>query len=327
MKTRRRVSLAAAYVALALIWGSSFLLIKESLIGLAPGQVAVGRIVLGAITLRTIMVITDRHWPREPRFWGHMTVVGLLLCVVPFSLFAWAGESLPSGLSAILNAATPLMTAVATAAVVPTERMRPRQGAGIAIGGLGVVLVVGPWSLAGDPALLASVPAEFACLGATACYGLGFAYLRRFVVGRYTYDSVTVSTVQLTMAAAVAVAAAPFLAAPFASQPTPAPLALAALALLGVFGTGIAYIWNTAIVTHWGAVTASTVTYLTPLVGVSLGVAVLGEGLSWNQPLGCLVVIAGVVLSHRAGRQPPVRVVGRPAESLAPNESAALSAR
>jgi drug/metabolite transporter (DMT)-like permease len=300
--TTRRLGLTTAYVALALIWGSSFLLIKEALVGLTPGQIAVGRIVLGALTLRTLMVIADRQWPREARFWGHMTVVGLLLCLVPFSLFAWAGESLPSGLSAILNASTPLMTAVATAAVVPSERMGARQGLGIALGAAGVVVVVAPWGLGA----FASIPGQLACLGATACYGLGFAYLRRFVVGQHRYDSLTVSTVQLTTAAAVAVVASPLLAAG-QSQPPFNLTALGALALLGVFGTGIAYIWNTAIVTSWGPVAASTVTYLTPLVGVALGAAVLGETLSWNQPLGGLVVIAGVVLAHRARPQAPAQ--------------------
>lgn len=296
--TTRRLGLTTAFVALALIWGSSFLLIKESLTSFTPGQVAVGRIVLGALTLRTIMVVTDQHWPRDPRFWGHMAAVGLLLCVVPFSLFAWAGESLPSGLSAILNASTPLMTAVATAALVPSERLARRQALGIAAAGIGVVLVVGPWGQAGGDlaSALASLPAQFACLGATACYGLGFAYLRRFVVGRYEYGSLTISTVQLTLAAAAAVVLSPVLAAgPF----TPSPVSLAALAVLGVVGTGIAYIWNTAIVTEWGAVAASTVTYLTPLVGVALGTLLLGESLTWNQPLGCLVVIAGVIAVHR----------------------------
>lgn len=297
--TTKRLGLTAAYVALALIWGSSFLLIKEALVGLTPGHVAVGRIVLGAITLRILMVVADRQWPREPRFWGHMAAVGLLLCVVPFTLFAWAGESLPSGLSAILNASTPLMTAVATAAVVPSERMGVRQGLGIALGAAGVVIVVAPWGLGNDPGILTSIPAQLACLGATVCYGLGFAYLRRFVVGRYRYDSLTISTVQLTTAAAAAVVASPLLAAG-PVQPAFNPTALGALALLGVFGTGIAYIWNTAIVTNWGAVAASTVTYLTPLVGVALGALVLGETLSWNQPVGGAVVIAGVVLAHRA---------------------------
>ncbi|MDQ4502471.1 DMT family transporter [Sinomonas sp. ASV322] len=318
----RRFALTAAFVALALVWGASFLLIKESLGAFTPGQVTVGRIVLGALTLRTIMVVTDRPWPREPRFWAHMAAVGILLCVAPFGLYAWAGESLPSGLSAILNASTPLMTALATAAVVPLERLAPRQAMGVAIGGAGVVLVVGPWGLAGDaiaPAL-GSLPAQLACLGATACYGLGFAYLRRFVVGRYRYDALSVSTVQLTMAAAVALVCAPLLGA-VAPLQSPSLGAVGALVLLGVFGTGIAYIWNTAIVTQWGAVAASTVTYLTPLVGVVLGTMLLGESLSWNQPVGCLVVIAGVVAVHRSRAR--TTAVPRPAARPEPALDAA----
>ncbi|MEA5453936.1 DMT family transporter [Sinomonas sp. JGH33] len=321
--TTRRFALTAAFVALALIWGASFLLIKESLTGFTPGQVAVGRIVLGAITLRLIMVATDRAWPREPRFWGHMAAVGILLCVVPFSLYAWAGESLPSGLSAILNASTPLMTALATAAVLPSERLASRQVLGVAVGGAGVVLVVGPWGLAANavsPAL-SSFPAQLACLGATACYGLGFAYMRRFVVGRYRYDALSVSTVQLTMAAAVALSCAPLLGA-LAPAPAPNPWALGALALLGIFGTGIAYIWNTVIVTHWGAVAASTVTYLTPLVGVALGTTLLAESLTWNQPVGCVVVIAGIIAIHRGAARPrpgqPTAAEVRPVEQPVP---------
>ncbi|WP_422934298.1 DMT family transporter [Sinomonas sp. P47F7] len=312
--TTRRLGLTATFVALALVWGASFLLIKESLLGFTPGQLAVGRILLGAVTLRTIMVVADREWPRERGFWGHMAVVGLLFCVVPFSLFAWAGESLPSGLSAILNSSTPLMTALWTAAIIPAERLAPPQAIGVAVGGLGVVLVVGPWGLAGDPAVLGAffsptqpILAQLACLAATACYGFGFAYMRRFVVGRYDYDSLTVSTVQLTVAAAAALALSPILAA--GPMPTLTPVPLIAIAVLGVFGTGIAYLWNTAIVRAWGAVAASTVTYVAPLVGVALGAVLLGESLTWNQPLGCLVVIAGIIAVHRgrkAGARPAV---------------------
>ncbi|MDP5228006.1 MULTISPECIES: DMT family transporter [Arthrobacter] len=298
----RRLGLVAAFVILALVWGSSFLFIKESLTAFTPAQVVLGRVVLGAVTLLLVMLVSGRKWPREPRFWGHMTVVGLLLCVAPFSLFAWAGESLPSGLSAILNAATPLMTALATAAVLPSERLRRGQSLGIVVGGAGVVLVIAPSSMAASQALLDTLPAQLACLGAAACYGLGFAYMRRFIVGRHHYDSITVATVQLTLAAAVALLAFPFaaLAAPAGAPLELSPAAVISLVLLGSLGTGVAYILNTAIVTRWGAVRASTVTYLTPLVAVLLGVVLLDERLSWNQPVGCLVVITGIIAAHRS---------------------------
>ena len=70
------------------------------------------------------------------------------------------------------------------------------------------------------------------------------------------------------------------------------------VAALGVLGTGLAYVWNTNVVASWGATNASAVTYLTPVVGVALGVVVLGEAVSWNEPLGALIVIAGIAVSQ-----------------------------
>jgi drug/metabolite transporter (DMT)-like permease len=79
---------------------------------------------------------------------------------------------------------------------------------------------------------------------------------------------------------------------------------------LGIAGTGLAYIWNTNLIQSWGATKASTVTYLIPVVGVLLGIVVLGERLSWNEPVGALLVIAGIALSQ--GRLPRRRPVAEP---------------
>ncbi|MGW9381547.1 DMT family transporter [Streptomyces albidoflavus] len=67
---------------------------------------------------------------------------------------------------------------------------------------------------------------------------------------------------------------------------------------LGALSTGLAYLWNANIVQAWGAVNASAVTYLTPVVGVTAGVLLLGEQLTWNQPLGAALVVAGIVAAH-----------------------------
>jgi drug/metabolite transporter (DMT)-like permease len=82
------------------------------------------------------------------------------------------------------------------------------------------------------------------------------------------------------------------------------------MAALGVVGTGLAYVWNTNIVASWGATNASTVTYLTPLVGVIAGTAALGERVSWNQPVGAVVVIAGIAVTQErlSGRFPRTRI-------------------
>jgi len=278
------------FIALAATWGASFLFIKIGLEGLAPGQVVWGRLVLGALALLVMTAIIRTPLPRDPRLWGHLLVVALLLCVLPFSLFAWAEQHVSSGVASILNATTPLMTMVVALAALPQERLTRSRMTGLLLGFAGVLVVLGAWDLRGGGTLAG----ELACLGATASYGVAFVYLRRFVAGRGV-PALASATVQVLLGAAVMVLATPVIARP---APVLTGRVLGAVALLGVAGTGLAYVWNTAIVNRWGATNASTVTYLTPLVGVVLGVVVLGENASWNLPVGALVVITGVLVAQ-----------------------------
>jgi drug/metabolite transporter (DMT)-like permease len=286
----RPLGTTAMFVALAVTWGASFLFIAVGLEGLTPEQVVWGRLVLGALALSLICAVTRSPLPRDPRLWVHLFVVALLLCVLPFSLFAWAQQHVSSGVASILNATTPLMTMVVGLAVLPQERPTRARVGGLLLGFAGVLVVLG----VGDGTAGGERLGELACLGATASYGLAFVYLRRFVAGR-GLPALTTATAQVLLGAAVMLLATPLIARP---APVLSGRVVGAVVLLGVVGTGLAYVWNTAIVNRWGATNASTVTYLTPLVGVVLGVLVLGEHASWNLPLGALVVIAGVVVAQ-----------------------------
>lgn len=283
-----------AFLALSLVWGASFLFIKVGLQGLSPAQVVLGRILLGAVALAVIMTVTRRRWPRELRVWGHMLVVGIFFCAVPFTLFAWAEQYVPSSLASIYNAATPIMTLLLTPLILRSERLGPARTAGLVIGILGVVVLTGPWQLIGSNDLRSTIPAQLACLGATASYGFAGLYLRRFVSG-LPYDSVTISSVQLAMASLVVLLAAPFVARGPVTLNGPVVLSIV---VLGVAGTGVAYVWYTRIMREWGAARASTVTYLTPVVGVVLGVLLLGESVHWYEPVGGAIVVAGILVSQ-----------------------------
>lgn len=281
------------YVVVALTWGSSFLFMKIGLEGLSPQQVATGRALLGATTLVTMLLVTRRRWPRDRRLWGHMLVIAVFLNAVPSMLVAWAEQSVPSGLASIYNALTPIMTLLVLPILLPAERLRGRALVGVLVGMAGVVLLVAPWGLVGDPALLATIPAQAALLGMAACYGFGLSYMRRFVAGS-GHDAVTLSTMQLVLAAGLLAVVAPVGAT--------GPMSLdwrvvAAMLALGCLGTGLAYAWNTGLVQAWGAARASTVTYLTPVVGVLLGVLVLGERVRWNEPVGGAVILLGIGLA------------------------------
>ena len=107
----RRVLLQ--YLALATVWGASFLFIKVGLEGLSPAQIVLGRLTTGALALVLVSLLTRRALPRDAVVWGHMLVVALLLCVVPFLLFCWAETRISSGLASIYTRATPSLTYVA----------------------------------------------------------------------------------------------------------------------------------------------------------------------------------------------------------------------
>jgi drug/metabolite transporter (DMT)-like permease len=135
---------------------------------------------------------------------------------------------------------------------------------------------------------------NLACLAAAACYGLAYPYVRRNLSGRP--ESTTVlATGQLLCGIVELGVVTPFVT----SVPTSLPLkVIGSMLALGMLGTGIAYILNYSIIRDAGPAAASTVTYLVPLVATAVGVAVLGEPLAWYEPIGAMVVIAGVAVSQ-----------------------------
>jgi drug/metabolite transporter (DMT)-like permease len=290
-----RFDVVVQFGLLALAWGASFLFIKIGLEGLSPAQVVWSRLVFGALTLGLIMVLTRRPVPRDPVLWGHCAVVALMLCVVPFLLFSWAEQHISSGLASIYNGTTPLTTMVFAAAALHAERITRDRGIGLGLGFAGVLLIIGPWSI--DPG--SGLAPQLACLGATTCYGVAFAYLRKFVSPREV-PALTVAFVQVTSGAVVMVVATPWIAG---SAPRLTPSVVVSMIVLGAVCTGLAYIWNTNVVGAWGAANGAAVTYVTPIVGVVLGILVLEEPLSWNQPVGAVLVITGILAAH--GRLTP----------------------
>lgn len=294
-------SIGAQYIAAAAVWGASFLFIKVAVEGLSPAQVVLGRLAGGALLLALIMTVTRRRWPTGTRTWLHLFAMGILMCVAPFLLFSWAAQHLPSGVSSIFNATTPIATMIIALAVLPEERLTRIKTAAMIIAAGGIVLVLGPWRLLAD-LQDANLLAQWACLGATTCYGLGFTYTRRFFRA-HTYDATTVAAGQIGAGALVIAALAPVIG----RDPVDlSPAIVMSIILLGAVGTGIAYVWYTNVINAWGATLASTVTYLTPIGGVILGVLVLQEQIRWNEIVGGTIVVLGVLVSQgRLRVRPP----------------------
>ncbi|WP_299450015.1 DMT family transporter [uncultured Serinicoccus sp.] len=291
--SRTVASVGVQYLAVAAVWGASFLFIKIAVGGMSPAQVVLGRLAGGALLLALLMTLTRRRWPTGLRTWSHPFAIGVLMYVAPFLLFSWAALHLPSGLSSIFNATTPIATMVIALAVLPDERLTRLKTAAMLIAAGGIVVVLGPWRFLGE-IQEADVLAQLACLAATTCYGLGFTYTRRFFRS-HAFDATTIAASQVGAGAVTIAVLTPFIG----WEPvTLSPSVVVSIVLLGAVGTGLAYIWYTNVITTWGATVASTVTYLTPVVGVILGVVFLQERIQWNEILGGVVVVLAVLVSH-----------------------------
>jgi drug/metabolite transporter (DMT)-like permease len=300
MPARRVVPWPARLLLLAAIWGSSFLFIKTGDQALAPLQVTFARMVFGSATLLLILAAQRIALPRAPRVWLHLAVAAMLLNALPFALFAYGETETTSVVAGILNASAPLYTIVVAMLMLPEERPSAERVAGVGLGFLGVLVVLGAWQgLAGH-----ALAGDLACLGAALSYGLGFPYTRKYLAGR-SIPIVALATGQLLCGAVELALVLPFVSGLPAVPPAHV---LASMLALGVLGTGIAYILNYGLIRDAGATLASTVTYVVPLFSTIEGALVLGEPLTWYEPVGALIVILGVALSQgRLRRLPLVR--------------------
>ncbi len=279
-----------AYLALGFVWGCSFIFIKLGLEFLTPFGVAFVRCALGAVTLLLIAKWRGYSLPKDPMVRFHLWVVAVLLNVIPGIFYAWAETVVTSVLAGIINAVTPLMTLLAIMVVNRVEKPKAHQIIGLLIGFLGVLTVLGAWNGLGENPLWAIV----VLMSAVTCYGISFPYTRRFVMP-YQLKSESIVSMQLLLAA---ITLLPFYLIDGISQDDYRPGPILAMLALGVFGSGIAYLWNFKVMELAGSAIASSVTYLTPVVAIIVGIIFLGEKVTWYEPVGGLIVLFGAALAQ-----------------------------
>jgi len=276
------------FIALGIVWGSSFLFIEWSLGSFSAIGVAFLRGALGALSLLVMVAVMRVPLPTKAIEWMHLAVVATLLNAAPGFLFAFGQQYVTSVMAGILNATTPLMTLLVMWLVFRAGKLTANQVLGILLGFGGVALVSGVIHGLGENKLVGVL----ALLSATLCYGLSFPYARRFVTP-LPYSHASLAAAQVTSSAVILLPFALFggiVAAPVTTQ------ALVGVGLLGFLGTGFAYIWNYRNMKLAGSAIASSVTYITPVVAAVLGVLFLREHLSWDQVAGGLLVLVSAAL-------------------------------
>jgi drug/metabolite transporter (DMT)-like permease len=279
------------YSIAGLIWGASFLFIELSLTFLTPVGVALGRTAFGALAMVVVILIFRSKLPKTFNAWKHLTIAGIMMSSIPFVLFSYAQTLVTSALAAIINAVTPIATVIVILIAFRTEKLKPHVVIGIVIGLLGVLVVLGAWQGLGENNPLAIV----AMLIAVFLYGIGTPYVRKYVTPLNLATEVSVfgqvGTAALTLLPIY------LLSGPLITS-VPDVQSVAAIVILGTLGSGVAYLLYYKTLDIVGSAIASSVTYVTPIIAVLLGVWLLGEELHWYEPVGGLIVILGAAVSQ-----------------------------
>lgn len=278
---------------LALIWGLSFLFIEVALRGLGPVWIVVGRTGLGAVFLVTVLRLRAQRLPRTPRMWGHLLILGVFANAIPWTGAAWAQQSLPSGLVALLMASVPTSTLVVSVAF-GLERFTLARLAGLLLALSGVALTV-----AGDPTDPGRLLAIGVVVAATVMYACGAVYANQKVSG--TVSPLVIATGQV-LAAFVVVVPAALLLDPLPRLEAITPGVGGAVLALGALGTGAAFLLFYTLIERVGATNTTLVTYLIPLVAVVAGAVFLGERIGVPALFGGALIILGVWLAQRGTR-------------------------
>ena len=283
------------FVALAFLWGSSFLFMRAGAEAFGPFATAFVRIALGALAL-TPLLIWQGHLRLTATHWRQLWLAGALNSALPFSLYSYALLSISTGLSSILNASTPLFGAL-IARLWLKEALPGARIAGLLIGFAGVVALTSQ-SASGTLGSGASTDgAWIACLLATVCYGLAACYTKKHL-----------QTLPSLVSAAGSLWAATALLGPLAwwswPEQMPSLSAWLSLAVAGIFSTALAYLLYFRLLMRIGPTRSMSVTYLIPVFANLLGVWVLDEVVTgWMLGCGAVILLGTALASGILGQR------------------------
>jgi drug/metabolite transporter (DMT)-like permease len=276
------------FLALGFMWGSSYLFIKIGVDTFGTFTLVALRLLIGATTLWVAFRLNGTELPRKRRTYEHLLVMALINITIPFALITWAEQSVDSALAAILNSTVPLFVIVIAPLFLPDEPIRLNGVVGLAVGFIGVVLLVSPGLMSATGDLAGSV----ALLGSSLAYALGNVYSRRNVRG---LPPLVPAVFQVTFAFLIVGVIALVVERPWETV-RPDPAAWFSVIWLGVFGSGLAYMLYFRLLGRWGATRTALVAYLLPIYGIVLGFLVLHEHNDITLILGTALIIAGVAI-------------------------------
>lgn len=272
-------------ILLGAIWGCSFvfnaILIRE----IGPLWVTSFRVGIGALGCWVAMLAMRKAVPRDPKLWLQLGLLGIIAYAIPFALFPLAQAHLASGVAAIINALTPMVTAVISHFWIGGEKASRTKMTGVAIGFAGAAILVSPALTTGGSSNLWAV---LACLGATLCYAISLNITRSFK----HIEPTALAAIALTGATVVAMPIAFIIeGVPVMTRPETYGAALA----IGLLSTAFTFQIMYRILPRVGATNFATTTFIAPISALILGFTVLRETILPIQILGMVVIFFGLL--------------------------------
>ncbi|WP_108398915.1 DMT family transporter [Devosia submarina] len=271
---------------LGAIWGCSFIFNAVLIREIGPLWVTSFRVAIGAAGCWAVMLALRKPVPNNPVLWMKLGLLGILAYAIPFALFPLAQSHLASGVAAIINALTPIMTVIVSHFWVGGEKASRIKTAGVAVGFVGATILASPALLSEGESQLWAVSA---CLLATICYALSLNITRSFK----SIEPTALASIALTGAALVSIPVA------FAAEGIPVIAKgetwLAAVAI-GLVSTAFTFQIMYRVLPRVGATNFATTTFVAPISAIVLGVTLLGETVLPIQVVGMLVIFAGLLL-------------------------------
>ncbi len=281
----------ALILLLGVVWGAAFMGIATALDGYGPWTVTAGRVLIGAAVLSAVgMVFHQPPWRLGGRRAAlFATVIGTVAIATPFALLSFGLQHVPSAFAGVAMGAVPLLILPLVAIFSPEEGIGPRRIAGVALGFIGLVLLVGDGALAEGGA--ADLGGRFACLGAACCYAVGSVLTRRAP----PMPPIAFAAATLIVAAALLVPVALFIEGPPTSFP---PRPTLGLLYIAVMSTALASVIRVRVITTAGSLFMSLTSYMVPAWSVIFGITLMGEDLPRNLFLSLGLILTGIALSQ-----------------------------
>jgi drug/metabolite transporter (DMT)-like permease len=273
---------------LSVLWGGSFFFVGVVVKELPPLTIVTLRVGLAALALHAASRLMGLRVPATRDAFAAFLGMGLLNNVIPFGLIVWGQTHIASGVAAILNATTPLFTAIVAHRLTVDEKLTAGRLLGVFAGLVGVAVMIGGAAL---HALDSGVLAELAVLGAALSYAFASVFGRRF--GAMGVAPIAGATGQVTAATIILAPAALLVDRPW-TLPWPSAHAIAAVVGLALVSTALAYVLFFRVLATAGALNAALVTFLIPVSAILLGVLVLGETLAPRHVAGMALIWTGL---------------------------------